>query len=31
MRILYPEDNKLAEYVGTTVIRAGQRVVLESG
>ena len=31
LRIMYPEDNRVAEYVGTTVIRAGQRVVLESG
>jgi hypothetical protein len=31
LRILYPEDNKLAEYVGTTVRRAGETVVLQSG
>lgn len=31
LRILYPEDNHLAEYVGTTVRRAGETVVLQSG
>jgi hypothetical protein len=31
LRILYPEDNRLAEYVGTTVRRAGETVVLQSG
>jgi hypothetical protein len=31
LRILYPEDNRLAEYVGTTVLRAGEAVVLQSG
>ncbi len=31
LRILYPEANRHAEYVGTTVRRAGRAVVLQSG
>lgn len=31
LRVLYPEDNRHAEYVGTTVRRAGASVLLESG
>ena len=31
LRILYPEDNRWAEYVGATLRRAGQPVALQSG
>jgi hypothetical protein len=30
LHILYPEDNQVAEFVGTTVVRAGSKLNLQS-